>query len=243
MTRNLHTSARVIGLSIFCAAVALPSHLAMAETFKCRQKDGRMVFSDTECVGGAATETVRRNEATTAQQQREAASVHIRMQRQLGAIESEKEAMRSYQEPRPTPSGTNAAASSSFDEEAIRLCVRDVERRGGTERQKAELITACRTAGRSQQSVGTSADAVSSCVKRVEKTGASDNEKARQIAICHGGDVPPERTAAPPLLFITHCDRARCWDNVGNSYSGDVGPVIRNDGKSCQISSGRVQCN
>ena len=237
-------------------AAAAAGGAADAQVYKCKGPDGKVQFSDTLCKSANASEVVPDRMPVTRQQQYEAQQRVRQMQDEAATLDQQPaaalnaapEASRSsarQSEPQltsPTPAANNEAA----DAERIRICIRDVERQAGSQKLKAEMITACRTAGSVQRVTGTSESAVSDCVKNVERTGAAGKGKARQIAICHGGDVPPEPLPPPRPrpAAITSCDRGGCWDNVGNRYnSGGGGTMFRNDGKACQKIGDMLLCN
>jgi hypothetical protein len=175
---------------------------ASAEVFKCKGSDGKVQFSDTHCQAGSASEVMPDRLPVTSQQRQEAQQRGAQMQREV-AVQEENEAIaqgnrhasaqrRSAEQDRLPP-----AASANSNADAYENCIRDVERHGASQNVKAELIAACRTAGRGSAS-GSShgdtrmdADTVAECVRSVERTGASEAEKSRQLAICHGGDVRP----------------------------------------------------
>lgn len=164
---------------------------AQADIYRCRTPTGQILITDMECPASAGIDSVRNSEAPTPQQQREAAEVRARRKRQLEAIEAENAAWRQQSQNIASPSAVPQAPDG--DEEAIRQCIRDVERQGPSEAQKALLVAACRTAGSNRRQTGTSEETVRNCVRSVERTGATGSQKARQIALCHGGDVAPER--------------------------------------------------
>ena len=192
-------------LKYLLLAVALAASSANAQVFKCKGADGKTQFSDTACKAGNSSEMVPDRVPVTEQQRQEAQQRAQRMQGEAGAIDSDKAAAQSTQQAQQqrqtieTENKTTAAKESANDADAVANCVRDVERRGASQKVKAEMIAACRTAGTTQRSSAMSDDAVSNCVKNVERTGASEKDKARQIAMCHGGDVKPE-----PLLPLKH---------------------------------------
>ncbi|WP_291992265.1 DUF4124 domain-containing protein [Candidatus Accumulibacter sp. ACC003] len=237
-------------------AAAAAGGAAAAQVYKCKGPDGKVQFSDTLCKAAHTSEAVPDRMPVTRQQQSEAQQRARQMQDEAAALDQQpaatlnagQDASRSsarQAEPQltsPTPVANNEGA----DAERVRLCIRDVERQAGSQKLKAEMITACRTAGPVQRATGTSESAVSDCVKNVERTGAAGKVKARQIAICHGGDVPPEPLPPPRPrpTSITSCDRGGCWDDVGNRYnSGGGGTMFRNDGKACQKIGDMLQCN
>jgi hypothetical protein len=173
---------------------------ASAEVFKCKGSDGKVQFSDTHCQAGSASEVMPDRVPVTSQQRQEAQQRGAQMQREA-ATQEENEAIaqgnrhasaqrRSAEQDRLPP-----AAPATSNADAYANCIRDVERHGASQNVKAELIAACRTAGRGNGSTygdkQTDADTVAECVRSVERTGASEAEKSRQLAICHGGDVRP----------------------------------------------------
>lgn len=177
---------------------------ASAEVFKCKGSDGKVQFSDTHCQAGSASEVMPDRVPVTSQQRQEAQQRGAQMQREAASLE-ENEAnaqghrhasaqRRSAEQDRLPP-----AAPATSNADAYENCIRDVERHGASQNIKAELIAACRTAGRGSVSgsrsnngdTRTDADTVAECVRSVERTGASEAEKSRQLAICHGGDVRP----------------------------------------------------
>jgi hypothetical protein len=185
---------------IFAIVVAGLAFNAGAEVFKCRGSDGKLQFSDTHCQAGSASQVMPDRQPLTSQQHQEAQQRGAQMQREAATLE-ENEAIaqgnrrastqhRSGEQDR-LPSGTPATSNA----DAYANCIRDVERHGASQNIKAELIAACRTAGRGSASshgdTRTDADTVAECVRSVERTGASEAEKSRQLAICHGGDVRP----------------------------------------------------
>ncbi|HMV21904.1 MAG TPA: hypothetical protein PKL28_04395 [Rhodocyclaceae bacterium] len=232
---------------IIAALAATLSLNAWADIYKCKTPSGKTIISDTGCKDNSAAVAVHSSESLTQQQRIDAEAVQRRNKAQLETLENENTAWRNQPSPPSPVSPVAAGNTTAMDEEAIRQCVRDVERQGMSERKKAELITACRTAGSSQRASGTDEDAVRNCVRRVERTGASGAVKARQIALCHGGDVPPEPVvvATPPSTpsTITSCDRGGCWDSAGNRYNGTGGTMARQDGKSCQKIGAMMHCN
>lgn len=238
---------------LFFAVQLIATGPAVADVYKCRGADGKTIISDTGCYGSSQTTSVRHSEFPTPQQQREALELHARRQQQLNSIEAANTAWRS-QPASPSPVPVNPQqpqeGSQASDEEAIRQCIRDVERQGMPERRKVELITACRTAGLNQRASGTGEDAVSNCVRNVERTGATGSQKARQIAICHGGDVPPEpRLVSPshvgqmPQAVIKNCNGPSCTDQLGNRYTTTYGKTVRSDGKRCYQQGSVMYCD
>jgi hypothetical protein len=183
---------------------------ASAEVFKCKGSDGKVQFSDTHCQAGSASEVMPDRLPVTSQQRQEAQQRGAQMQREAASLE-ENEAIaqgnrrasaqrRSAEQDRLPP-----AAPATANADAYANCIRDVERHGASQNVKAELIAACRTAGRGSASgsrnnygdTRTDADTVAECVRSVERTGASEAEKSRQLAICHGGDVRPHYLPVP----------------------------------------------
>lgn len=237
-------------------AVAAVGGSADAQVYKCKGPDGKVQFSDKLCKSANASEVVPDRMPVTRQQQYEAQQRARQMHDEAAALDQQPAAALDAGQdgsgssarqlaPQPT-SATPAANNEAADAERIRLCIRDVERQPGSQKLKAEMITACRTAGPVQRAAGTSESAVSDCAKNVERTGAAGKVKARQIAICHGGDVPPEPLPPPRPrpTTITSCDGGGCWDDVGNRHNrGGGGTMFRNDGKVCQKIGNMLQCN
>ena len=214
---------------------------ANAQVFKCKGPDGKTQFSDTACKTGINSEIVPDRAPVTKQQQYDAQQRAARLQDESASLDQTKAGaqaeQQAQQQGQETAKQVTPAANGVNDSEAISNCVKDVERRGASQNVKAEMIAACRTAGFSQRSTGTSSEAVQTCVKNVERTGASEKEKTRQLATCHGGDVKPEPTT------ITSCDRDDCRDNQGNHYK-KVGPnLVGTNGNICQTIGNRLHCD
>ena len=172
--------------------LALPLLVATsvyAQVYKCVGADGKFQFSDIPCKGGQVVPD--RGSAVSEQEQQEARQRTAKMQEEVAAKENARaaqdQAEREAETIRNEPDLDEAKRA-----EAVSNCMRDVERRGASQNTKAELISACQSAGASQRASGASADSVRECVRHVERTGASESIKARQVAICHGADVPPE---------------------------------------------------
>jgi septal ring-binding cell division protein DamX len=132
---------------IIAALAATLSLNAWADIYKCKTPSGKTIISDTGCKDNSAAVAVHSSESLTQQQRIDAEAVQRRNKAQLETLENENTAWRNQPSPPSPVSPVAAGNTTAMDEEAIRLCVRDVERRGGPEKQKAELIAACRTAG------------------------------------------------------------------------------------------------
>jgi hypothetical protein len=177
---------------------------ASAEVFKCRGSDGKVQFSDTPCQAGSASQVMPDRAPLTVQQRQEAQQRGAQLQREAAAQEANeaiaqghRRASTSRQDGEQERMPSAAPAPSAAD--AYANCIRDVERHGASQNVKAELIAACRTAGRGTgyRNAPTDADTVAECVRSVERTGASEADKSRQLAICHGGDVRPQLVPVP----------------------------------------------
>ena len=178
--------------------IAVLTFNASAEVFKCQGSDGKVQFSDTHCQAGSASQIIPDRLPVTTQQREEAQQRGARMQREA-ATQNDNEAIAQGTQRTATQRGSfdsqrmPSAAAASSTADAYASCIRDVERHGASQNMKAELIAACRTAGRgtAYRNTNAEADSVAECVRSVERTGASETEKSRQLAICHGGDVRP----------------------------------------------------
>ena len=157
-------------IALFLASLACT---AQAEIFKCQGANGKTQFSDTPCPPGQTAKIVPDRAPITEQQHADA------LQRAQTLENATTE--RTAGNPTTAAPATTAKAERSTDNdgEAIRTCVRDVERQGASVKTKGDLIAACQSAGAGQRKTGLSGDTVS-------------DDKARQIALCHGGDVQPE---------------------------------------------------
>lgn len=182
--------------NLFALLAMLVAINVQAEIYKCKGTDGKIQFSDTVCAAGNSAELVPDRAPITPQQQYEAQQRALQKQNEPALMDGGRAVVRS--EPRsllPTQDSEavkkTAASQTAREADAVANCVRDVERRGAPQNEKAAMVAACRTAGSAQRSTGMSEDTVSNCVRSVERTGASEKEKVRQIALCHGGDVPP----------------------------------------------------
>ncbi len=176
---------KICALAMAWLVAITASTVCSADIYKCKTPDGRTVFSDAGCLGGVEVKSTRANETHSTGARTQAVETHARRRQQLDAIEAERAAQRDL----PAWVGLIGAQTPPAKTAAAADCVRDIERQGVPEREKAELVTACRTAGLSQRANGVSGEAVSDCVKRIERTGASGKDKGRQIALCHGGDA------------------------------------------------------
>lgn len=228
---------------------------ANAQVFKCKGADGKTQFSDTPCKSGNSSEVVPDRAPVTKQQQYEAQQRAARLQDESAALDQSKanaQAEHQVQQQRQEAAKQTAPAPVAVnDTEAISNCVKDVERRGASQNVKAEMIAACRTAGLTQRSTGTSSESVQTCVKNVERTGASEKEKARQLAACHGGDVQPEpqpvvvkqKQLQNPSV-IKSCSNGVCRDQYGNDYRKDVmGNLETSDGRRCKQYGTTLACD
>lgn len=244
-----------MGKSLFLLLAAAITTNAGAQVYRCKGPDGKVQFSDTVCKAGISSEIVPDRAPVTEQQRYEAQQRALRMQDEAATLDAEKAsaqaAYRAQQQRQQAETERKAAPlrEASIDADAIAACVRDVERRGASQKVKAEMIAACRTAGLAQRSTGLSGDVVNDCVRRVERTSASEKEKARQLAICHGGDVspeslpPPVQSNPPPLAIIKNCNGPTCTDQMGNRYTTTGGKTVRSDGKRCYQQGNAVYCD
>lgn len=183
------TMIRVYFALLFTLAVGT----AGAEVYKCKGADGKTQFSDTACRAGSSATIVPDRAPLTAQQHEEAKQRARQQQDEALANDAGQSAASGAQpaaDDRQVPA--KKASHESEDAEAAARCIRDIERHGAPQNDKAEMIAACRTAGLVQRTSGISGDAVDNCVRSVERSGASEREKVRQLALCHGGDVQPK---------------------------------------------------
>lgn len=239
---------------LFLLLAATIAANAGAEVYRCKGPDGKVQFSDTACKAGIKAEIVPDRAPVTERQRYEARQRALRMQGEAADLDAEKASAQptyqAQQQRQQAATGSTAvtAREASSDAGAIAACVRDVERRGASQKVKAEMVAACRTAGVVQRSTGLSGDVVNDCVRNVERTGAPEKTKARQLAICHGGDVtpeplpPPVRSNQPPLAVIKNCNGPTCTDQMGNRYTTAGGKTVRSDGKRCYQQGSAVYC-
>lgn len=175
---------------------------AHAEYKKCTDTLGKVIYSDLACSG----ESVALRPVNVLANTFDGAGLRVQVQKD--ALERERiaqeELSRRLQQVQANEKSSQAEAAAYKAAAANTNCVRAVERQGATENVKAELFTACRTAGQSQRQTGLTEAALRDCVLNVDRTGASSNDKARQIAICHGADVKPNAiTLLPAATFNT----------------------------------------
>jgi len=243
---------------ILLIAMVVTASGAGAQVFKCKGADGKIQFSDKPCAGAKQTERLPdRTSYVTPEQQYEAQQRTARMRDEIDTNAQEvaaANAVRHAEFKRELAAEAQRAEreqATANASDAVAACVRDVERRGASQNVKAQMIAACRTAGRKQQATGTPSSEVSECVKNVERTGASEREKARQIALCHGGEVQPEvhrpirqATVNPtPQAVIKSCNGPMCTDQFGTRYTTTVGKTVRSDGKRCYQQGSRLYCD
>lgn len=165
---------------------------ANAAVYKCTGANGQQQFADKPCQNSAISETLPDRVPAQAQEREAALERATRMRDELAEKTAQQQAERAAREAEQARLAEDSAQKSAGrqqkedDAQAVASCVRDVERRGAPQNEKAGLIAACQTARSAVD-----ADAVALCVRNIERTGGSEREKARQIARCHGADVQP----------------------------------------------------
>ena len=234
----------------------LGSFAVHAEMYKCKGPDGKLQLTDRPCAAGSQSETVKDKGSYVSDQDRYAAQVRAaRAKGELDQKDYEKAVeVDNYNREQQRADAARKAAqaaqvqqSSGNYQKASEECVKDVERRGGSQDDKARMMSACQTAGSTQRSLGVSQDMVTACVKNVERSAASEAVKTREIAKCHGGDVPPipmdkpQQKAVPTT--ITRCDSHMCWDNTGTAYTRNGDFLTSPTGKNCHIVGNMATCN
>lgn len=244
-------------LSVLIAASLLPLLLcaaAQAQPRKCTGPDGKVTYSDVAC----PDRTVAERSVETSGNTLDGSGLREQAQKDKAAAvqseirEQERAAQAAQQRQLSQTQAAEAAKLAATDESANANCVRDVERQQVDEILKAELFTACRTAGASQRNSGMTNAALQECIRNVERTGAPVWDKARQSAICHGADVKPAPLVVVPAnrrvprhqpVMLGTCNANQCQDTVGQRYTKNGAVLIREDGQFCQLSANnRVQC-
>ena len=238
------------GVALLLLLVASATH---AEMYKCKGLDGKVQLTDRPCATGMQSEVVKDKGSYVSDQDRVASQLRTaRAKNELDQKEYEQAvAVEAYKrEQQKAEADKNAAQvqqSSTNSQTAAAACVKDVERRGGSQDEKARMMSACQSAGATQHALGISQDMVDACVKNVERSAASEAVKTREIAKCHGGDVPPVQVDNPKrnavATTITRCDRDWCWDNTGVTYMRNGNFLMGPKGKTCHIVGNMATCN
>lgn len=177
---------------------------AHADLKKCVDSLGKVTYSDLSCAGTSVSLRAANTSGNTVdnsglrEQVQKEATTTANADAGDRERQSQEDLKRKQMQAQAAKDAKQAVMASEKDALAYANCVRDVDRQGAPENIKAELFSACRTAGGNQRQTGLTETALRDCVRSVERTGATSKTKARQIAVCHGADVKPEAIAVPP---------------------------------------------
>lgn len=198
---------------LLLAAALLPA-LAQAQAYKCRSASGQIVIADQPCQGGSRTEAVVQPETVTEAQRFQAQEAQAQRLRELEGLKAKRQAEEAQRDERLA-----LESNSRQSGDAVRECVRDVERSNAPDSTQLDLIAACQSAGINQKQRQIDRNLVRECVRGVEQRSGTEADKARAMARCHGADVQTESPAPAPVYVrpiprqrmpFPDCSNGRC---------------------------------